>query len=201
MAGRRRWSEDERRALLAACAQVCGGEMPDWVAQKQTRLVKFREAKAALEDAAKTEAEQIAAERAQKERGSGKKASGVVPKALSGEVDPKAQRNFTDPESRILRMSNRYVQGDNAQAVVDACEYLRAGRRGSPLMVRTLAFEVEASSSRLTIAQGSRYSSTGLGRTTMSRLREVWHRYEFRSNRRGCRRTNPRLDLQRRPVS
>jgi transposase len=103
-------------------AEARGDEMPDWVAEKQARLEKLREAKEALESAAKEEAEQIAAERAQKERETGRKLSGVVPKAMSGEVDPKAQRNFTDPESKILRKGSEYVQGYNAQAAVDAAQ-------------------------------------------------------------------------------
>jgi len=36
-------------------------------------------------------------------------------------VDPKAQRNFTDPESRIMHKSGKeYVQAYNAQAAVDS---------------------------------------------------------------------------------
>jgi transposase len=101
-------------------SETRGDEMPDWVAEKQARLAKLREAKQALESAAKQEAEQLAEERAQKERETGRKISGVVPKAMAGEVDPKAQRNFTDPESRILRKGSEYVQGYNAQAAVDA---------------------------------------------------------------------------------
>jgi transposase len=100
--------------------EIRGDEMPDWVAQKASRLAKIREAKAALEDAAETEAEQISAQRAEKERETGKRISGVVPKAMSGEVDPKSQRNFTDPESKILRKGSEYMQGYNAQAAVDA---------------------------------------------------------------------------------
>jgi hypothetical protein len=34
--------------------------------------------------------------------------------------EPKAQRNFTDPESRILKTKDGYIQGYNAQAAVDA---------------------------------------------------------------------------------
>ena len=97
-----------------------GDELPAWAAKKQERLAKIRETKAALEEESKTEAERLAAERAAKERESGEKPRGREPKALSGEVDPKAQRNFTDPESRILKTSDGYVQGYNAQAAVDA---------------------------------------------------------------------------------
>jgi len=36
-------------------------------------------------------------------------------------AEPKAQRNFTDPESRIIRKSGKeYVQAYNAQAAVDS---------------------------------------------------------------------------------
>ena len=34
--------------------------------------------------------------------------------------DPKAQKNFTDPESRILKTKDGFIQGYNAQAAVDA---------------------------------------------------------------------------------
>jgi hypothetical protein len=34
--------------------------------------------------------------------------------------EPRAQRNFTDPESRILKTKDGYIQGYNAQAAVDA---------------------------------------------------------------------------------
>lgn len=68
--------------------------MPEWVANKQARLERIREAKAALE------AEAIAKGEAQ-------------PK-------PKAQYNFTDPESGIMKGADGFVQAYNAQAIVDA---------------------------------------------------------------------------------
>src|SRR5579872_2217578 len=45
-----------------------GDELPDWVANKQKRLEKIREAKARLEEEAKALAERLATERAEKER-------------------------------------------------------------------------------------------------------------------------------------
>src|SRR5208282_4053830 len=44
------------------------------------------------------------------------------PKAVppSGAPDPKAQKNFTDPESRIMKSKDGFIQGYNAQAAVDA---------------------------------------------------------------------------------
>ena len=72
-----------------------GDEMPQWVADKQQRIAKIREAREALEMQAR-EAGQAA-------------------------PDPKAQRNFTDPESRIMHKAGKeYVQAYNAQAAVDS---------------------------------------------------------------------------------
>ena len=68
-----------------------GDETPSWMANQQSRLEKLRAAKAALE-----------AEAAGKEA-----------------PEDKAQRNFTDPESRIQKTKDGFIQGYNAQAVVD----------------------------------------------------------------------------------
>jgi len=99
-----------------------GDELPDWVADKAKRLAKIREAKAALEAEAKAAAEAKArAEREaeQKHRAEGRKRSGKKPKPPSGEPAAKAQRNFTDPESRVLLTKDGFIQGYNAQAAVD----------------------------------------------------------------------------------
>jgi IS5 family transposase len=42
-----------------------------------------------------------------------------VPHDAQGNPKPKAQRNFTDPESRIQKSGDGFVQGYNAQAAVD----------------------------------------------------------------------------------
>lgn len=100
-----------------------GDEMPEWVANKQKRLEKIREAKAALEAeaTAAAEAERRAhAEKEEKRKAEGRKKNGKTPKPPSDEPEPKAQRNFTDPESRILKTKDGYIQGYNAQAAVDA---------------------------------------------------------------------------------
>lgn len=99
-----------------------GDEMPDWVADKQKRLAKIREAKAELEAEAKAAAEEERRRRAQAEEqriAEGRKKSGKTPAPPSEEPDGKAQRNFTDPESRILKTKDGYIQGFNAQAAVD----------------------------------------------------------------------------------
>jgi transposase len=100
-----------------------GDEMPDWVADKQKRLQKIRAAKAELEAEAKAaaEAEMRRREQAEAERkAAGRKKSGKTPAPPKAEPEGKAQRNFTDPESRILKTKDGYIQGYNAQAAVDA---------------------------------------------------------------------------------
>ena len=99
-----------------------GDEMPDWIADKQKRLAKIREAKAALEAEAQAAAEAERKRRAAAEeerKAAGRKKNGKTPKPPSGEPEAKAQRNFTDADSRILKTKDGYIQGYNAQAAVD----------------------------------------------------------------------------------
>ena len=99
-----------------------GDEMPDWVADKHKRLAKIREAKAALEAEAKAAADEETRRRAEAERiriAEGRKKNGKTPAPPRKEPDAKAQRNFTDPDSRVLLTKDGYIQGYNAQAAVD----------------------------------------------------------------------------------
>ena len=109
-----------------------GDELPNELKRREDRLVKIREAKAALEREAKEKAEAKAAEvaeklaeRAREEAETGNKARGPEPKAPDPEQaapEPKAQRNFTDPESRIMpdgANKGAFIQGYNAQIAVD----------------------------------------------------------------------------------
>ena len=91
-----------------------GDEMPDWVVNKQERLAKIREAKQALEAEARAEAKVAGSEKKDVKPGRSPR------QALSGEPHDKAQRNFTDPESRIMKTRDGFVQGYNAQIVVDS---------------------------------------------------------------------------------
>ena len=87
------------------------------MADKQQRLERIREAKAALE------AEAAASPRADDGTGPGP-STGMVdrgrPKrAADGGPPAGAQRNFSDPDSRILKSRDGFVQGYNAQVAVD----------------------------------------------------------------------------------
>jgi transposase len=94
------------------------------IARRERRLATIRAAKEALEREARAEAEAIrAADRAERER----RAAAGEPKKPGKRPDPPgvppddAQRNFTDPDSRIMRDADRaFVQAYNAQLAVDA---------------------------------------------------------------------------------
>jgi len=78
---------------------------------------------AALEAEAQQAAEEerrIEAEKEQQRQAEGRKKPGKPAAPPSEEPNPKAQRNFTDPESRIMKSKDGFVQAYNAQAAVDA---------------------------------------------------------------------------------
>jgi hypothetical protein len=92
-----------------------GDELPDWVKNKRARLEKIREAMAELEAEAKDQAEKKQREKPPKPRKSGRK-----PKSPPGVPKDKAQKNFTDPESRIMKTHDGFQQCYNAQVAVDS---------------------------------------------------------------------------------
>jgi len=98
-----------------------GDELPDWVADKQKRLDKIRQAKAELEAEAQAAAdeERRRRQKAQEERQAAGRRNGKPAAPPKDEPPAKAQRNFTDPESRILKTKDGFIQGYNAQAAVD----------------------------------------------------------------------------------
>jgi hypothetical protein len=98
-----------------------GDELPQELARRQSRLVKIQEAKAQLEGRARTEA----AEEAARRREEGKAPPAVAPaEAVPGAKD---QINFTDPESRIMKVSNKgWDQCGNAQAVANEHQIILA---------------------------------------------------------------------------
>jgi hypothetical protein len=110
-------------------AEHRGDELPAWVANKQRRLKKIREAMAALEAQQAAEAQEAAQEsedqQSEARRGGGAgRSNGSSARSKTkprGKAPPdKAQRNFTDPDSRIMKSSHGFEQAYNAQAAVDA---------------------------------------------------------------------------------
>jgi transposase len=101
-----------------------GDELPEELRFKQKRLEKIKEAMESLEQEAKAEADVKRKEMAEREQAlkeQGKKRKGKKPKAPGEEPDPKAQRNFTDADSRIMKdsASKSFEQGYNCQVAVD----------------------------------------------------------------------------------
>ena len=99
-----------------------GYGLPDELAHRQGRLAKITEAKAALEAEA---AQRAAAEAAERARAAGKDEDTIAARAAAAAdravPKPKAQRNFTDPDSRIMKTADgSFAQCLGAQAVVDA---------------------------------------------------------------------------------
>ncbi len=82
-------------------ADVRGDELPAELQRRESRLKRIREATRALKARAKADA--VAA---------GKPSDAAKP-------DPKAQYNFTDPESRIMKGPDGFVQAYNAQLAVN----------------------------------------------------------------------------------
>lgn len=98
-----------------------GDELPEELRCRETRLTKIRQAKAALEEEARQRAAAAAREKAeQKGEDEDTTAQRVAVAQAKATVRPKAQRNFTDPESRIMKTSDgAFHRCFNVQAVVD----------------------------------------------------------------------------------
>ena len=101
-----------------------GDELPQELRFRQSRLKKIKAAMAELEEEAKAEAAKKRKEQGEKEaeaQKKGQKRRGRKPKEPSEKPDSKAQRNFTDPDSRIMKdgASKAFEQTYNCQALVD----------------------------------------------------------------------------------
>jgi transposase len=90
-----------------------GEELPEELQRRESRLAKIKEAKKVIEQRARDKA---AAE--------GKSAE----EAKLAKPGDKDQYNFTDPESRIMKGGDGFVQGYNAQAAVEPTLLLIVGQ-------------------------------------------------------------------------
>ena len=97
-----------------------GDELPEELATKEGRLAKLRAAKAAIEAEAKDKAAAKAREKAIAEGKDDEAIADAAERAASAaKPDKKAQRNFTDPESRMMKTTDGFHYAYNAQTVVD----------------------------------------------------------------------------------
>jgi transposase len=120
MREKQRQLRDEVRDLLAQAeaadaaedaeygADRRGDELPAELQRRESRLKRIREAKRALEVRAKEEA-----------------AAAGTPDD-SAKPDSKAQYNFTDPESRIMKGPDGFIQAYNVQVAVDELQLIVA---------------------------------------------------------------------------
>jgi transposase len=100
-----------------------GDELPKWVKNKKQRLAKIRQAREALEAEAEAKAE------AQRKKLKGGTKRGRPRQHPAGLPKPEAQRNFTDPESRIMKTPKGFEQCYNAQAAVEHPSQVIVGER------------------------------------------------------------------------
>jgi transposase len=117
--------KDEVRKLLAQAKAAddqedarygkdkSGDELPEELSRRETRLQRIREAKRSLEQKAREEAE---------ENGKSKE------DAKESRPKDKVQYNFTDPESRIMKGADGFVQAFNAQVAVESVSQLIVGQ-------------------------------------------------------------------------
>lgn len=94
-----------------------GDELPERWADRRDRRSRLREALRQLDAQGAADWETYMAERAAKEAATGRKLRGRKP-APDSRKGKDRHINTTDPDSRMLRARNRFVQGYNGQAAV-----------------------------------------------------------------------------------
>ena len=94
--------------------------------RREQRLAKIQEAKARLETEARASAEDEQRRRDEEQArraAQGRRRRGKEPAPIDPTPEDKAQTNFTDPEAKIMKQSNKgFDYSYNAQAVVDGVE-------------------------------------------------------------------------------
>lgn len=121
---------------------LAGDEIPEELKRRESRLAKILEAKKALEEGARQKAKEHVDRMEAEGRNHRTNPDEAVP-------DPKAQRNFTDPESKIMKTSNKgFDQCGNAQAVANEQQIIIAAdvtdqandvRQAIPMTEQTIA--------------------------------------------------------------
>ncbi len=153
-------------------------DIPAELARREKRVAALKEARQVIEERAKEMAaaaqEEYKEKQAQRQarREAGQKPRGAEPTPPSEVPDPKAQYNFTDPESRIMKAGNgqHFEQAYNAPAAVDE-QMLIVGERLSVApndkeeLVPTVAAisPVVAGEVRAVLADNGFYSEAAVG--------------------------------------
>ena len=97
-----------------------GDELPEHLNTQAKRVRAIQKAMRELEEEARRKAAEEEAKKKEQAQSKGRKPpEGKKPDEIK--PAPKAQRNFTDPESRIMKNSDKaFIQGYNGQLAVDA---------------------------------------------------------------------------------
>jgi hypothetical protein len=148
--------------------------LPEELRRRETRLAKIKMAKKVIEQRAR---ERAAAE--------GKSAA----ETKRAKPDDKDQYNFTDPESRIMKGADGFVQGYNAQASVEPEMLLIVGQSVTEaandkqqlepmaeIMEQQSGQRPESDFGRQRILFGREFGIPGIGRSTGAQDRRV-HRH------------------------
>jgi transposase len=139
---RLKWKEKELREKAKALLQAAenedvyedqkygvtrrGDELPKELQLTKTRLAKIRAAKKALEEEARQQAKGDDDDIDPPSKA--ELPSHQIPTDEEGKPTAKAQRNFTDGDSRIQKSGDGFVQGYNAQAAVDEQHQIIVGQ-------------------------------------------------------------------------
>jgi transposase len=97
-----------------------GDEVPPELARRESRLVKLRAAKEAIEAEAAQKAAEKAAGKAEKDGADDTQVAEAAATAAVGATPvDRTQRSFTDPQARMMKTNDGFHYAYNAQAVVD----------------------------------------------------------------------------------
>lgn len=124
------------QAAEVAETKTPGLDIPAELQRRESRMAALQRARQVIEQRARELAAEQHPEYAAKaaarqaQRAAGKKPRGPEPAPPSAAPDPKAQYNFTDPESKIMKAGNgsHFEQAYNAQAAVDGAMIIVGAR-------------------------------------------------------------------------
>ena len=136
-----------------------GGELPERWARRRDRRPRLAETLRQLDEQGASDWESYQAERAAKEAATGRRLPGRKPQAGSRKAKVR-QANTTDPDSRMLRARNRFLQGYNAQAAMSEDQVIVASEMTNAANDSTM-FEPLVGATEANLAAAGRADAVG----------------------------------------